>query len=234
MSWRENAKESAAKAATSLIQTDSVIGLGSGTTVVYALNEISRRIQDENLRIHGVPTSYQTYHLALQNKIPLTTLDEHPRLDLMIDGADQVDKSLDMIKGMGGALTREKIVASVSKQYIITIDDSKIATTLGERQPVPIEVLPFALPTVKLRLRSLGGEATLRNAQRKLGPVITDNGNFILDTNFGVIREPAKLNRELKLLPGIVETGLFINMADIIYAGGKSTVKKLERKRECT
>ena len=232
MSWMENAKEKVAKAAAKLVQTGSVIGLGSGTTVAYALKEIGRRIREDRIGIHGVPTSYQTYLLAIRHKIPITTLDEHPRLDLMIDGADQVNKSLDMIKGMGGALTREKIVASASKQNVIAIDDSKLTTKLGERQLVPIEVLPFALPTVKLRLRSKGGKTTLRNAQRKLGPVVSDNGNFILDTDFGVIREPAELNQELKLIPGIVETGLFINMADIVFVGGKSSVKKLEKKRE--
>jgi len=232
LSWLENAKEKAAITAAKLVQTSSVIGLGSGTTVAYALKEIGRRIREDRLRIHGVPTSYQTYLLAIRHKIPITTLDEHPRLDLMIDGADQVNMSLDMIKGMGGALTREKIVASASKQYVITIDDSKLTTKLGDRQLVPIEVLPFALPIVKLRLKSLGGRATLRNAQRKLGPVVTDNGNFILDTNFGVIREPSELNQELKLIPGIVETGLFINIADIVFIGGKSSVKKLEKKRE--
>lgn len=228
MSWREDAKKMAAVKAVSHITDGFVVGLGSGTTVTYALQEIAKRIAEEELHILGIPTSHQTYYLALKYHIPLTTLDLHPQLNMAIDGADQVDNSLDMIKGMGGALTREKIVASASKKNIIAIDETKLAEKLGTKQPVPIEVTPFALPTVDAKLRKLGSKPLLRKAKRKLGPVITDNGNFILDTDFGPIDNPKKLNQTLKMIPGVVETGLFIEMANIVYVGGRKDVRKLE------
>lgn len=228
MSWREDAKKEAATKAASHIRDGSIAGLGSGTTVAYALQEIAKRIAEEELHILCVPTSHQTYHLALKHHIPLTTLDEHPQLDMTIDGADQVSRDLNMIKGMGGALTREKIVASASKKIIIAIDETKLAEKLGANQPIPLEVVPFALPTVTAKLQSLNSKPVLREAERKLGPVITDNGNFILDTQFGPIDNPKNLNRTLKLIPGIVETGLFVEMADIVYVGGRNVVRKLE------
>ncbi len=156
-------------------------------------------------------------------------MDEHIQLDIAIDGADQVDKELDMIKGMGGALTREKIVASASKINIIVVDKTKLTKNLGINQPVPVEVLPFALSVVTTKLRKLGSKPVLREAKRKLGPVVTDNGNFILDVSFGPIDNPKELNQTLKTIPGIVETGLFVDMADIVYVGGKKTVRKMEK-----
>jgi ribose 5-phosphate isomerase A len=229
LDWLENAKKMAAVSAAKHVENGFVVGLGSGTTVAYAFQELYRRIREDRLHIQGVPTSYQASLLAAQNHIPTTTLDEHPRLDVTIDGADQVDEELNMIKGMGGALTREKIVASASEMNIIVVDETKLTKKLGVNQPVPIEVLPFALTVAMAKLRALKGKPVLREAQKKLGPVVTDNGNFILDVDFGAIDNPKELNQALNAIPGIVETGLFLGMADIVYVGKRETVQRLEK-----
>jgi ribose 5-phosphate isomerase A len=157
-------------------------------------------------------------------------LDEHPKLDLAIDGADQIDKKLNLIKGMGGALLREKIVASAAKQFIIIADASKMTDEFGKNQKVPVEVLPFAYTTVTAKILEKGGDPSLREGKQKVGPVVTDNGNFILDVDFGFIKNPAELQLELKFIPGVIETGLFINMADIAYVGTSTSVEMFKRK----
>jgi ribose 5-phosphate isomerase A len=220
----------AAAKAVGHIKDGQIIGLGSGTTVACAIEEIARRIQEEDLKLLGVPTSNDTYYRAIDHSIPLTTLDVHPQLDLVIDGADQVDTHLMMIKGMGGAFVREKIIAFAAQQNIVIIDESKMTHQLGADQPIPIEVLPFALSLVRSRLRKLGGTTKLRKSERKLGPVMSDNGNYILDTAFGPIESPKNLDQALKDVPGVIDTGLFIDIADIIYVGKKDTVQKLKRK----
>jgi len=176
----------------------------------------------------AIPTSYQAFTLAVKHGVPITTLEEHPILDLTIDGADQIDDKLNLIKGMGGALTREKVVASVSKKLVIVADERKKVKFLGENNhPVPIEVLPFATTIVMHKIKEIGGKPFLRESNKKVGPVITDNGNVIVDVNFGLIREPTELERKLKGLLGIVETGLFVKMADLVLLGKRSGVKKL-------
>lgn len=227
MDWRQKAKKDVAKAAVAHVEEGHVIGLGSGTTVAYALRELGKRIKREKLHVLGVPTSHQAFLLAVEHKIPLTTLDEHPRLDVVVDGADQVDERLDMIKGMGGALTREKVVASASRLNIIVVDETKLTKALGTKHPVPVEVVPFALPLVRARLRSLRGKAVLREGAGKLGPVVTDNCNFILDVAFGLIDDPNGLDLRLKAIPGVVETGLFVGLADVVYVGGRKGVRRL-------
>jgi ribose 5-phosphate isomerase A len=168
--------------------------------------------------------------LAVKHEIPLTTLEEHPILDLTIDGADQIDEKLNLIKGMGGALAREKIVASTSKRFLIVADRSKKVKILGENNhPVPIEVLPFAVAVVMCEIKRIGGKPFLREGAKKVGPVITDNGNVIVDADFGLIRTPEELMRKLKSLSGVVETGLFVKMADIAYVGTPSSVEKIEK-----
>jgi len=229
LDWRENAKKMAAINAVKHVEDGFIVGLGSGTTVTYAFQEIGKRIHEEKLHIYGVPTSYQAFLLAVQNSIPVTTLDEHHQLDIAIDGADQVDEKLNMIKGVGGALTREKIVASASRMNVIIVDETKLTRKLGVNQPVPVEVLPFAMSTITKKLRILGSKPILREAEKKLGPVVTDNGNFIVDVDFGPIDNPKELNRTLKAIPGIVETGLFVGMADVVYVGGREAVQKLEK-----
>lgn len=223
-----SAKRNAALAAVKHVKNGFVVGLGSGTTAALAIREIGSRIRKENLKIIGVPTSYQAFLLAVENLIPITTLDEHPRLDLTIDGADQIDSELNLIKGMGGCLAKEKIVATVSKKNIIVADQTKTVKTLGEKDhPVPVEVLPFAASQVIRRIKSLKGKPMLREGTGKLGPIVTDNGNFIVDARFGIIEDVDRLESSLKMLVGVVETGLFLGMADIAYIGGESGTKEM-------
>ncbi|UCE44340.1 MAG: ribose 5-phosphate isomerase A [Candidatus Bathyarchaeota archaeon] len=229
MSWREEAKKRAATEAVKHVKDGFTLGLGSGSTAAYAIKAIGRRIQREKLKILGVPTSHQTQRLAEDSGIPLTTLKEHPELDLTLDGADQIDKELNLIKGMGGALTREKIVASATKEFVIVADQTKLADRLGKNQQLPIEVLPFALPTVMLKIQGIGGNPLLREMKDKTGPVLTDNGNFIVDADFGPIGSPEELNPQLISIPGVIETGLFIDMADVVYVGKPNGVGKLQR-----
>ncbi len=231
MGWRETAKKKASLEAVKHIKDGFTIGLGSGSTVAYALQEIGKRIQQRKLQILGVPTSHQAMMLAGHCGIPITTLNEHPQLNLAIDGADQIDRQLNLIKGMGGALTREKIVASAAKQFVVVADETKLIEKLGANCAVPVEVLPFALPTVMLKMQEKGGKPVLREAKGKVGPVVTDNGNFIVDVDFGPINAPKELDSQLKSIPGVIETGLFIGMADIVYVGTRvGTVQKLESK----
>jgi ribose 5-phosphate isomerase A len=227
--WIEQAKRSAAVEAVKHVRDGFIMGLGSGTTAAYAIEETANRMKYEDLHVMGVPTSHQAFMLAVKHHIPITTLDEYPTLDLTIDGADQVDPNLDLIKGMGGALLREKIVASASKKSIVIADATKKVQVLGrDDHPVPIEVLPFASAHVIRRLQTMGGKPGLREATKKLGPVVTDNGNFIIDAVFGEIAKPAELQRKLKDIAGVVETGLFLKMTDMVYIGKQSGTEKLE------
>ena len=230
--WVEKAKKNAALEAVKHVKDDFVIGLGSGSTVAYAIEEIGNRTKREGLRVLGVPTSYQAFMSAVEREIPITTLEEHPVLDLTIDGADQIDEELNLIKGMGGALTREKIVANASKELIIVADENKKVKVLGENNhPVPIEVIPFAAKPVMHKIKEMGGTPVLRESGGKVGPVITDNGNVIIDANFGLLQNPTELELKLKSIPGIVETGLFIKMADVVYIGKPDYTEKIERKK---
>jgi len=225
--WIEKEKKNAALEAVKHVKDGFIVGLGSGSTAAYAIEEIGNRIKHEALHVLGVPTSYQALLLAVKHRIQITTLEEHPTLDLTIDGADQIDEELNLIKGMGGALAREKIVAFASKKLVIVADESKKVKVLGENNhPVPIEVLPFATPIVMRKIKEIGGKPILREGTKKVGPVITDNGNVIIDVDFGIIHNPAELERKLKF-PGVVETGLFVKMANVVYLGKHSGVEKL-------
>jgi ribose 5-phosphate isomerase A len=230
--WVEKAKKNAALEAVKHVKDGFTVGLGSGTTAAYAIEEIGKKMKREKLRVQGVPTSYQAFMLAVQHGIPVTTLEEQPILDLTIDGADQIDPELNLIKGMGGALAREKIVASASKKLVIIADENKKVKALGENNhPVPIEALPFAASFVMKRIKEMYGTPVLREGKGKVGPVITDNGNVIIDADFGLVHKPTELERKLRTMPGIVETGLFVNMADIAYIGKHSNVEKLTKKQ---
>jgi len=228
----EEAKKKVALVAVKHVKDGFVVGLGSGSTAAYAIEALGERVKREKLNLMAVPTSYQAFLLAVKHGITITTLDEHPEIDVTIDGADQIDAELNLIKGMGAALAREKIVASASKLNIIIADGNKKVRVLGENNhPVPIEVLPFAITTVKHKIEAIGGKAILREGKGKLGPVITDNGNAIIDASFGAIRNAAELEIELKMIPGVIETGLFVNLTDIAYIGTSSAVEKIERNR---
>jgi ribose 5-phosphate isomerase A len=229
---REKAKRNAALEAVKHIKTNFVVGLGSGSTAAYAIEEIRNKIKRENLHVLAVPTSYQAFTLAVKHEIPITTFEKHHQIDLTIDGADQIDDELNLIKGMGGALTREKIVASVSKSLIIVADQSKKVKILGQNNhPLPIEVLPFAAPILMHKIKEISGKPVLREGTKKVGPVITDNGNFIIDASFGSIPKPAELELKLKAITGVVETGLFIKMANVVYLGKPDSTEKIERKK---
>jgi ribose 5-phosphate isomerase A len=229
--WVEEAKKNAAVEAVKHVKDGFTVGLGSGSTAAYAIEEIGRRMKREKLHVQGVPTSYQAFMLAVQHGIPATTLEENPLLDLTIDGADQIDQRLNLIKGMGGALAREKIVASASRTLIIIADENKKVKVLGENDhPVPVEVLPFAASFVMHRIKEMHGTPVLREGKGKVGPIVTDNGNLIIDADFGLVHDPGDLEHRLKSIAGIVETGFFIQMAEIAYIGKRSDVEKLTRK----
>ncbi len=215
-----NVKLNAAKSALALIPKEGVIGLGSGSTVAIFAKELSKRITTGEVSVSVVPSSYQAYQLAVKYHIPLTNLDNNPELLLTVDGADEVDKDLNLIKGGGGALFQEKIVAFASKRLVIIVDESKLVKKLGSNFPVPIEVLPFSLNVVRKVITKMGIDPVLREAKMKMGPVVTDNGNFILDLKFSQsINNLEQLAIDLKMIPGVVETGLFIGMTDEVHVG---------------
>jgi ribose 5-phosphate isomerase A len=201
------AKRIAGYRAAGEVRDGMVVGLGTGSTVFFAMERLGERITEEGLSIAGVPTSYQAAMRARRYGIPLTDLDEHPELDLAIDGADQVDPLFRLIKGRGAALLREKCVCDAAREVLIVVDPSKMVETLDAS--VPVEVLPFAAGTIFRRLEALGADAVLREGVRKDGPVITDNGNFIIDCGFGAITDPGRLEVEIGSIPGVMGCGLF-------------------------
>jgi len=232
MSWIEAAKRRAAEKAVEHVENCSIVGLGSGNTASHAIRILGVRLRSGELNeVFGVPTSLQAAAEAVSAGVPLTTLDEHPDLDLVIDGADQIDGALNVIKGGGGALLREKVVASASRCCIIVADETKLTAHLGEGCRLPVEVLPFALRPVLCRIGELGADVVIRSGSGKLGPVVTDNGNLIIDADFGAIPEPTRLEAELKAIPGVIETGLFLGYADMAYIGTEDGVRRLEGKR---
>lgn len=215
-----NVKLNAAKSVIGLIPEKGSIGLGSGSTVAIFAKELGRKVKSGEVDVSVVPSSYQAYQLAVDYNIPLTNLDINPELLLTIDGADEVDKDLNLIKGGGGALFQEKVVAFASKKLIIIVDESKLVEKLGSRFLIPVEILPFSLGVVQKTIKKMGIDPILRQAQKKMGPVVTDNGNFIIDLKFPKpIDNPAKVAIDLKMIPGVVETGLFIGMTDEVHVG---------------
>nr|XP_009910677.1 PREDICTED: LOW QUALITY PROTEIN: ribose-5-phosphate isomerase [Haliaeetus albicilla] len=204
------------------LQNNQVLGIGSGSTIVHAVHRLAERVKEENLTIVCIPTSFQARQLILQNGLTLSDLDRHPELDVAIDGADEVDSDLNLIKGGGGCLTQEKIVAGYAKCFIVIADYRKKSESLGERwkKGIPIEVIPMAyVPVTRALTKNFGGAAELRMAVSKAGPVVTDNGNFILDWKFDKVHEWSEVNTAIKMIPGVVETGLFIDMAEVVYFG---------------
>lgn len=208
-----------------------ILGVGTGSTVAYFVHELGRRVQKEKLDIICVPSSIRTHSLCVASGLKLATLEEEPRLDVTIDGADEIDADLNLIKGGGGALTREKILASASRRLAIIADETKLVKKLGEKHPIPIEVLPFALGFVEIQLKKLAPrKMTLRMCgQGKDGPVITDNGNLLIDLSLGVLREPNRVSDELDRIPGVIENGIFAGMAHVAYLGGTEGVRVLQQ-----
>lgn len=225
----EEAKRKAALEAAKLVEDGMVVGLGTGSTAAYFIEALGEEVK-RGLKVRGVPTSYQAYLRAIECGVPVVSLDEVDEVDLAVDGADEVDLVLNLLKGRGAALAREKVVASAAKEYVVIVDERKVVRRLGETKPVAVEVLPFAHRHVAKRLRGLGGEPRLRMAgEAKDGPVITDNGNFILDVRFPPIDKPAELEQEIKRIPGVVEVGIFTGLAKKVLVGSVWGVEVLER-----
>jgi len=222
-------KKLAADKAVEFIKDGMIVGLGSGSTAEFALRKIAQLFKDGSLKkIQGIPSSKKTEKLARRLGIPLTDFSKTSGIDITIDGADEVDGQLNLIKGGGGALLREKILIQASKQVIIIIDESKLSKKLGTKWPVPIEVLPFGWQTEAKFLQSLRARTKLRRrSNNKM--YLTDQKNYILDTDFGIIRHPEDLNIKLKLRAGIIEHGLFVDMASVIIIAGKKGITYLKR-----
>ncbi len=216
-------KNAAFKAIEENVKQDMILGIGSGSTVVYAVEAIAEINKNNKLNLKCIPTSFQSRQLIVENGLTLVSLDQYPEIDLDIDGADEIDNALNLIKGGGGCLVQEKIVASASKKLVIIADYTKKSDYLGEnwKKGVPIEIIPLAHVPITKRLEKLGGSPVLRMAQAKAGPVVSDNGNFIIDVDFGKIDNPSDLNMKLLKIPGVVDTGLFVSMASKAYIGQK-------------
>ncbi len=223
-------KEQAAARAVDFIASGMIVGLGAGSTALYALRVIADKLRTGQLKdIVGIPCSHHTEAEAQKLSIPLTTLEEQPTVDVTIDGADEVDANLDLIKGGGGALLREKIVAQASRREIIIVDESKLSPMLGTRWPVPVEVVPFGWRSQVRFLKSLGARVTRRENKEGM-PFRTDQGNYILDCDFGPISQPAQLAQLLDQRAGIVEHGLFLGLATDVIVAGSAGIR--HRKRE--
>jgi len=226
---RTRQKRAAAARAVEFVEPGMVLGLGTGSTAELALEALAARVA-EGLRITAIPTSERTAALARRAGIALTSFAEHRRLDLTIDGADEVARTtLDLIKGLGGALLREKIVAAASARMIVIVDQSKLVDRLGARSPLPVEIVPFGWEIVIDRLAALGATPSLRLADG--APFITDGGNYIADCVFPAIVDPAALERQLSAITGIIESGLFVGLAGTVIVGRQSGVEILERPR---
>lgn len=208
------------------VEDGMILGLGTGSTVEYTLRKLGELVKD-GLDIKGIPTSMHTRKIAKECNIPLTTLEENPKIDLTIDGADEVDSNLNLIKGGGGALTREKIVAYHSKKEIIVIDETKIVKVLGIDFPLPVEVVKYGWIATKKVVEGFGCNVELRKIVDE--PYITDNSNFILDCDFERIEEPEQLEKDLNNIPGVVENGLFIGLVDEVIVGSKQGIMTLEK-----
>ena len=227
MADRERLKQLVCQCAAQEVRDGMVLGLGTGSTVYYFLQELGRMIR-EGLRIAGVPTSVQTTQVATQLAIPLTTLEAHPDLDLAVDGADEVDDDLNLIKGAGGALLREKIVAASAARFLIVVDDSKMVPQLGTRFPVPVEVVPFGSTPATRALEGLGARVTLRRGTN--GQTwVSDNGNYILDCHFGPIADAVALQQQLLAIPAVIDSGLFLGLTDLVLIGHADGIRRLER-----
>lgn len=207
------------RAAAALIQDGMVCGLGTGSTAACMIEELGRRVREERLQIVGVPTSFQSRILCRKYGIPTRDIQDCAELDLAIDGADEVDPQLNLIKGGGAAHTREKIVAAMAKEFIVIVDQSKLVSRLNQSFPIPVEVVPEALRFVQDVIGRLGGECQLRMGLRKDGPVITDNGQFVLDVQFPPTADLREIDRVLHHTPGVVETGLFFDLARKVLVG---------------
>ena len=222
----DSLKYRAAVAALDEVRAGMTLGLGTGSTVTHYIRELGRRV-GEGLEVRAVATSLRSEALAREVGVPIVTFADVASLDLTVDGADEVSPQLDLTKGLGGALVREKVVARASERFVIVVDDSKIVDRLGTRSPIPVEVVPFASDVVSRRLRAIGGEPRLRRVDGE--PFVSDNGNHVVDWHVEPIDDAAVLERELKSVTGLVDSGLFSGMADRVIVAGASGVRSMER-----
>ena len=220
-----NLKKDAGYKAAEYVKDGDILGLGTGSTTHYFIEAVGKRIEKEGINVMGIPTSFQSLLLAKQWNIPITSLEEHD-IDLAVDGADEVDTNFNLIKGGGAAHTKEKIVDYAAENFYVIVDESKYVDEIG-RFPVPVEVIPEASRTVIQTLEDMGANPIIRMAERKDGPVITDNGNFIIDAKFDKIESPEHLEIDLNSIPGVVENGIFSNMVDKVIIGTKDGIKEL-------
>lgn len=225
-------KQEVGRAAAAQVKSDSIVGLGTGSTTAFAIQFIGERLAaGEITDVIGIPTSFQASVLAKKHGIPLTTLDEAPRIDIAIDGADEVDPQQNLIKGGGAAHTREKVVDGLAERFVVVVDSSKLVDKLGSTFALPVEVLPMAVAPVTRALEALGGTPELRMGVNKDGPVITDQGNMVLDVKIAGIDNPAELEKTINNIPGVLENGLFVGLADEVLIGevvdGKASVRTM-------
>ena len=229
---QDQLKQKAAHRAVESIESGMIVGLGTGSTTSFAVIRIAERIKSGDLKdIVGIPTSIRTEKLAQELNIPLATLDEQPEIDITIDGADEVDTELNLIKGGGGALLREKVVAQASRSNIIIVDESKLSECLGTHWALPVEVTPFATQTESNFLQSLGAAVSVRSDENGQ-PCTTDQENFILDANFGKMSDPAGLSVKLNERAGIIEHGLFLALASEVIVAADDGIRHLQRKHK--
>ncbi|WP_346291549.1 ribose-5-phosphate isomerase RpiA [Sphaerothrix gracilis] len=214
-------KQEVGRAAANQVESGSIVGLGTGSTTAYAIQFIGERLKSGELKdIKGIPTSFQAIVLARDYGIPLVGLDEVDHIDVAIDGADEVDPDKNLIKGGGAAHTQEKIVDSLAEKFIVVVDSGKLTNKLGTTFLLPVEVIPMAVAPVMRAIRQMGGQPDLRMGVKKAGPVVSDNGNLIIDVKFeGGIDHPAELEKTLNNIPGVVENGIFAGVADEILIG---------------
>src|SRR5438093_8253605 len=214
-------KRQAALRALDEIRDGMIVGLGTGSTASHFIRELGKA----RIKVKGIPTSEASTQLAIEVGVPLTTFEEHARIDVTVDGADEVSPGLDLIKGLGGALVREKIVAHASTRVVIVVDESKLVDRLGAKTVIPVEVIPLAVPCVLLQLRELGGQAKVREKNGQ--PFISDNGNSIVDWSHGIIDDPGKLEKRLKSITGVVDSGIFAGVADCVIVAGAQGIRKI-------
>lgn len=213
-------KQEVGKAAADRVQSNTIVGLGTGSTTAFAIQFIGERLQRGELQnIQGIPTSFQAEVLSKQYGIPLTTLDAVDHIDVAIDGADEVDPNKNLIKGGGAAHTREKVVDSLANQFIVVVDSGKLVDKLGSTFLLPVEVIPMAITPVMRKLAQLGGKPELRMGVKKAGPVVTDQGNLVVDVKFDEIANPGELEKTINNIPGVLENGLFVGVTDVVLVG---------------
>lgn len=224
-SKNDDSKKNVGYKAAEYVEDGMVLGLGTGSTTHYFIEKVGMRIRDESINVLAIPTSFQSLLIAKKWDIPITTLEEHD-IDLSVDGADEVDLEFNLIKGGGAAHTKEKIIDYAAREFIVIVDESKVKESLGDF-PVPVEVLPEASRVVIETLEDMGASCEIRMAVCKDGPVITDNGNFVIDAKFKKIDSPAYLEIDLNSIPGVVENGIFSQMVDKVIVGSKDGTKEL-------